>query len=124
MTVILFPSNSAGASDKDGEHFELIFHLRARVITADRARRKVNGWLCMEVGDRMLAGEPELLVGDRLIWRVPVQWTSPTTGMLAQSVTQVQVDATSGEFLTTPPTAEEIEQRVVPFAHSLRASTP
>jgi hypothetical protein len=124
MTVVLFPSNPSGAATNPSsdDHTEVFIHLHARIVTHAWARRKVNGWLCMEVGDRMLAGEPELLVGERLIWRVPVQWTSPTTGALAQFVDQILVDAVSGELLIDPSTAQELEQRVVALAHSLRTA--
>jgi hypothetical protein len=123
MTVIL-PSAQATNGAADDEHTEVIVHVHARIVASIRARRKVNGWLCLEVGDRMLAGEPELIVGDQLIWRVPVQWTSPTQGVLAWSVGQVMVDAVTGEILAGLPTAQEIQQRVAGLAHSIRSATP
>jgi hypothetical protein len=112
MTVILSAIHVASAA-VDDEHAEVIVHIHARVIASVRVRRKVNGWLCLEVGDRMLAGEPELMVGDQLIWRVPVHWTSPTTGVLAQSVGHVMVDAMTGELLVDLSTAQEMQQRVM-----------
>jgi hypothetical protein len=108
---------SKGGADDD--HAEVIVHIHARIVASTRARRAVNGWLCLEVGDRMLAGEPELLAGERLIWRVPVQWTSPTKGVLAQNVGQVMVDAVTGEILSSQETVQELQQHVTAFAHSL-----
>jgi hypothetical protein len=122
MAVILSPAHGMGAADS--EHAEVIVHVHARIVTADKARRKVNGWLCLEVGDRMLAGDPELVVGDQLVWRVPLLWTSPTQGVLAQTVGPILVDALTGEILAGPSTAQEIQQRVAAFAHSLRSATP
>ena len=119
MTVIL-PSAYAASAAADNDHTEVIVHVHARIVASVRARRKVNGWLCLEVGDRMLAGEPELIVGDQLIWRVPVQWTSPTQGVLAQSVGHIMVDAVPGEITSGSPTAQEIQQRVAALAHSIR----
>ena len=72
----------------------------------------------------MLAGDPELLVGDRLIWRVPVQWTSPTTGVLAQSVGQIMVDAVTGEILANNAAAQEMQKRVAAIAYTIRPATP
>ena len=120
MTIILSAAQSAHA--ESGEHAEVIVHVRARVVAPAQARRKVNGWLCLEVGDRLLAGEPELLVDERLVWRVPVQWTSPTMGVLAQQVGQILVDAVSGELVPNSPTAQEIERRVAALARSLHAA--
>ena len=123
MTLIL-SSTQMNNSDADDDHAEVIVHVHARIVAPTRARRAVNGWLCLEVGDRMLAGEPELLVGEKLIWRVPVQWTSPTRGVLAHDVGQVMVDAVTGEILSSQDTtAQEIQQRVAAFAHSLRTAT-
>jgi hypothetical protein len=120
MTIIL--SSAQPAHGDAGEHTEVIVHIQARIVAAGLARRKVNGWLVMEVGDRLLAGEPELLVDDRLVWRVPVEWTSPTKGVLAQQVGQVLVDAVSGELIPNSPTPQEIERRVTALARSFRAA--
>jgi len=106
MTIIL--SSVQPARTDAGEHADVIVHIQARVVAAGLARRKVNGWLITEVGDRLLAGEPELLVDERLVWRVPVQWASPTKGVLAQQVVQVLVDAVSGELMPNSPSAQEI----------------
>lgn len=120
MTIIL---SSVQPSHADaGEHTEVIVHIQARILAAGLARRKVNGWLILEVGDRLLAGEPELLVDDRLVWRVPVEWTSPTKGVLAQQVGHVLVDAMSGDLIPNSATLQEIERRVTALAHSLRAA--
>ncbi len=66
MTVIL-PSTRVTNVGAEDELAEIIVHIHARIVAADAARRTANGWLCLEVGDRLLAGDPELLVGDRLI---------------------------------------------------------
>lgn len=123
MTVIL-PSASGANAAADDTHTEVIIHVHARIVASARVCRKVNGWLSLEVGDRMLAGEPELIAGDPLIWRVPIQWTSPTQGVLAESIAQVLVDAVTGEILASSPTAQEIQQRVAALAHTLRSATP
>lgn len=115
MNLIL-SSNQLTHSGAENDHADVIVHLHARVIAPNRARRAANGWLTLEVGDRMLAGEPELLVGETLIWRVPVRWTSPTRGVLAQNVGQVMIDAVSGEILSTTENIEEMQQRVAAFA--------
>lgn len=121
MSVILSSSQMSKTS-ADDEHAEVIVHIHARIIAPAKARRTVNGWLCLEVGDRLLANEPELLAGERLIWRVPVQWTSPTKGVLARNVGQVMVDAVTGEILSNQETIQELHQYVAAFARSLASS--
>jgi hypothetical protein len=123
MTVVLSSAQVTKAS-ADDDLAEVIVHVHARIVAPARARRTANGWLCLEVGDRMLAADPELLVSDRLIWRVPVQWTSPTTGVLAQSVGQIMVDAVTGEILANQATAQEMQQRVAAIAQTIRPVTP
>ncbi len=70
----------------------------------------------------MLAGEPELLLGDPTLWRVPVQWTSPTAGVLMSPVGHVLVDAVTGKLLVAPSQAEEMQQRVAATARTLRST--
>jgi hypothetical protein len=42
-------------------------------ISAFTAKQKANHFLVMRVGDQFCAGQPELVVGPTLCWRVPVQ---------------------------------------------------
>ena len=124
MTVVL-SSTQITKPGADDDQAEVLVHVHAHIVAPAKARRKVNGWLCLEVGDRMLAGEPELIVGEKLIWRMPVQWTSPTQGVLIQDVGQVMIDAVTGEIVSSQETIQEIQQRVAAFAHSLgRALDP
>lgn len=121
MTIVLHTTQSGnGAATQP--FTDVMIHISARVVTADQARRTVNGWLCLEVGDRLLAGEPELLVGEQLLWRVPVQWTSPTQGVLAANIDQVLVDAATGKAIISPTQAQELQTRVETLARSLHAT--
>jgi hypothetical protein len=49
----------------------------------------------------MRGEQPELVVGDRLCWSVPVVLTSPSRGVVGK-VGDVVVDATTGELLLDP----------------------
>lgn len=49
-----------------------------------------------EVSSQLVAEDPELQVGDRLCWRVPVALTSPARGVVGR-VGAIAVDATTGE---------------------------
>ena len=121
MTVVLAATHTLPAGA--GERFtDVIVHVNARVLSPAQARRKVNGWLALEVGDRLLAGEPELMLAEQLVWRVPVQWTSPTLGMLAHTNILILIDATTGDLLPDSPTPQEIEDHVATLAHTLRSA--
>ncbi len=119
-TVLFAPVQPNGVNSVD--YTQVIVQVDARVVSAVRARRRVNGWLCLDVGDRVLAGEPELLIANPLCWRVPIDWTSPTTGTLAERVCDVLVDAVSGEILEPDKKRVEITHSVERAARTL--STP
>lgn len=97
-------------------------HIDAQIISAARARRKVNGWLAMDVGDRMLAGEPELIIGEPLYWRVPLHWTSPSQGILAAQIAVVMVEATTGDIIDPLNKIREIAENVKRAARPLRTA--
>ncbi len=121
MTVLLATAQRT-PPEGDDTFTDVIVHVNARVVSAARVRRKVNGWLAMEIGDRLLAGEPELMLGERLTWRVPIRWTSPTRGVLARMELAILIDATSGDFVPGSPTSQEIEDHVANLARSLRSA--
>ena len=64
-------------------------------VTAVAARQKANRYLLMNLGDQLHAGEPELMIGERLWWRVPVLLSLSQGGYLGK-VGELQVDAQSG----------------------------
>ncbi len=86
-------------------------HLSADVnVTALMARRKVNAFLATNVGNLLLADEPALTVGERIVWRVPVDLTAPPAGRVGR-IGEVDVDIESGELLLSEAQIEEIRQR-------------
>jgi hypothetical protein len=61
------------------------FSLTAQVnITDFTAQRKVSKLLLDHVGNLLYGEHPSLVVGRRLLWRVPVWLALPTTGPLEQ----------------------------------------
>lgn len=76
-------------------------------VTSVAAKRQVNRLLLERVGNLLYAEEPNLLVGTRLLWRVPVWLGLPTCGPLG-SVGTLDVDAQSGEILFTPQQLAEM----------------
>jgi len=49
-------------------------------VTAFSARQKVTGFVADEISTNMHAGEPRLVLSERIIWRVPVILSLPPSG--------------------------------------------
>jgi hypothetical protein len=78
-------------------------------VTAFTARQKVNGYIGREISSMMGGSEPGLVyTKGRLVWRVPILFTSPFQGQLGV-VGVVDVDARTGVLLI-PPNLEELLQ--------------
>ena len=91
-----------------GAMVDIHVHVSAPVnITAYVARQKVNGFVILEISDHMRGEQPELIVGDRLCWSVPVVLTSPTRGVVGK-VGEIRVDATTGELLMEQDTVQRM----------------
>ncbi len=83
----------------------VVFHIEVSAdfnISAEVARQKANRFLIMNLGDQLSAGEPELVVGDRLFWRMSVNLTLSRQGYLGK-VGDIQVDAQTGDLQVEPP---------------------
>lgn len=78
-------------------------------VTAPIARRKVNAFLATHVGNLLLADEPSLTVGERIVWRVPVDLTCPPEGRLGR-VGEIDVDVETGELLLDEVQIEAIKR--------------
>jgi hypothetical protein len=61
----------------------------------------------------------ELVIGERLLWRVPVSFSTPETGPLGQ-VGSLDVDTQTGEILYTQDLLISFKER----AHALEAAIP
>jgi len=78
-------------------------------FTAQTAQRRVNKLLLDRVG-LFYSEKPSLVIGERLLWRVPVIFSTPTTGPLGQ-VGALDVDAQTGEILHTPELLDSFKER-------------
>jgi len=78
-------------------------------ITAFRAQQLVNVLMTMEVSSQMLSQAPELVLGERPCWSVPVWFTLPGRGLVGQAGT-VRVDAHTGEVLADSESLREIAE--------------
>ncbi|MDW8326321.1 MAG: hypothetical protein RMK99_07115 [Anaerolineales bacterium] len=90
MTDISLPAQSEVKID---------IHLTARLNVTDfTAQRRVSKLLLDQVGNLLYGERPTLLVGRRLLWRVPVWFGRPPDGPIGQ-VGHLDVDAQTGEIL-------------------------
>jgi hypothetical protein len=64
-------------------------------VTAEQARRQVKGWLLDQVSYMMTAKLPILVIGARVVWRVPVILTATHVGHVGV-VGEVDVDVETG----------------------------
>ena len=96
------------------------FEIRAAVqinVTALQARRLANRFLMDEVSHLLVAAAPDLVVGDRTRWRVPVWIGFPGQGR--QDVGVLEIDAQTGVFVDQETHVAEIKQRATTVAENL-----
>ena len=66
-------------------------------VSAFAARQKANRFLILQVGSQYVASEPELLVGEELVWRLPITYAPSRLGNLGV-IGHVLVEATNGRI--------------------------
>lgn len=79
-------------------------------LNAAEAVRRVNRFLLDHVSYLMGAERPTLVSAETLVWRTPVVLTQPARGTLGQ-VGNLDVNAETGELLTTPDTIRDLTNR-------------
>jgi hypothetical protein len=80
--------------------------LPARTISVsvrpDIAQRRASGYLTMEIGLFFRPGEPRLVVGEHVLWRMPVVLFLRGHGIVG-SFDEIDVDVNTGEVLPLAP---------------------
>lgn len=84
--------------------------------SAEVARRLAGRVVANEISYLLRAGEPNLVVSDRLYWRLPILLAFPTTGLLG-TVGTLDVDVETGQIPITPAEINEMTH----YAESLAA---
>ncbi len=79
-------------------------------VTAFSARQKVTGFVADEISTQMHGGEPVLVMGEQICWRVPVILSLPPSGDRGE-VGAIDVDVETGQLLISPSLIQEIENR-------------
>lgn len=79
-------------------------------VSAFAARQKANSFILGQISYMMHAGEPELILGKRILWRVAVILSQRSVGDVGQ-VGTVDVDVETGQLTVTPLQIEEMQER-------------
>ena len=79
-------------------------------VTAFSARQKVTGFVADEISTQMHGGEPVLVMGEQICWRVPVILSLPPSGDRGE-VGVIDVDVETGQLLLSSSLIQEIENR-------------
>lgn len=90
-------------------------------VTAFSARQRVTQYVIQELSTQLGGDTPELTVGERVYWSVPVVLTLPGKGVLGR-VGLLRIDAATGELLTDPQTEQEMMRHAEQLAQ--RATLP
>ena len=88
-------------------------------ITSFSAQQRVTQYVMQELSTQLGADTPELTVGERVYWSVPVVFTLPGKGVLGR-VGTLRIDAGTGELLTDPQTEQEMMRHAEQFTTILR----
>ncbi len=79
-------------------------------VTAQTAQRKVSKLLLDEVGNQLYGERPNLVAGDKLLWRVPIWLGLPSVGAIGQ-IGHLDVDAQSGEIYFTQQLLDNLAEQ-------------
>jgi hypothetical protein len=102
------------------EHQTVSLHIlppRVRVPAAV-ARRQVNVFVSNEISYLMGGRDPELVLSDPIVWRVPVVLTFPRHGAVG-TVGAIEVNAETGELLVSPALVKEMTRHAQALAERL-----
>lgn len=86
-------------------------------ISAEQARKLVNRFLLMEVSTMLAADPPDLVVGDRAVWRVPVWIGFLHLGRFMAGT--IDVDAKTGALIDREQSVAAIQARATELAATL-----
>ena len=90
-------------------------------ISAMAARQKVNDFVLSEISYMMHAGESELVVSDRIVWRVPVILSLTSHGDVGE-IGAISVDVESGQMAISPAAMDELYARADDLARRFSRS--
>jgi hypothetical protein len=90
-------------------------------VTAFAARQKVNDFILSDISYMMVAGEAQLVLIDRICWRVPVFLSLTSQGLVGEAGA-IDVDVETGQLFVTPQLIAEIQSRAENLAQRAASS--
>jgi hypothetical protein len=103
----------------DYEAGTVTLHLDRKIevkLSPDEAQRLVNNYVHLEISTQLHAEVPTLVVGDQVVWRVPIHLTFPSFGDVGQ-IGFIQVDPVTGELDTSSSTLDTLIHNAENLAH-------
>jgi hypothetical protein len=91
-------------------------------ISAYAAQQKVNDFVLSDISYMMHAGKAQLILGERIYWRVPVILSLTRHGDVGE-VGVIDVDVETGQMHITPQYIAEINTRAENLALSTQSTT-
>jgi hypothetical protein len=86
-------------------------------ISAYAARQKVNSFVLSDISYMLHAGDPMLVLSERICWRVPVILSLTSRGDVGEAGA-IDVDVETGQMRVTPQLIAEINARAEGLALS------
>ncbi|MBI3959183.1 MAG: hypothetical protein HY328_10260 [Chloroflexi bacterium] len=97
-------------------HLEVNIRVSAAMnVSSFAARQKADNFILGQISYMMHAGEPELVLSNRILWRVPVILSQRSAGDVGQ-VGVVDVDVETGRLSVSPAQIAEIQERAKKIA--------
>ena len=84
-------------------------------ITSFSAQQRITQYVMHGLSTHLGGDTPELTVGERVYWSVPVVFALPGMGVLGR-VGTLRIDTGTGELLTDPQTEREMMQHAEQLA--------
>lgn len=92
-------------------------------VTAEEARRQVDRWLFDQVSYMMTTEMPMLVLGERIVWRVPAVLTAPHVGWVG-SVGTIDVDVETGQMDSSTDCIAALQQAGIDLGKRLPPYQP
>lgn len=114
MTSVILPALPVPDRKTPPEpRVQIVVNVQAEVLNPEVARRKANGWLLEHAGNLLGAEQPELVLGERLLWRFSVilglpHLDRPGTGE-RHPIGQILLDAVTGAVEQPEALAEALQ---------------
>jgi len=115
MTAMILPTQRRPQStthNAPDELLEVSVYLQAMVMAPATAQHKATIWLSMNAGHLLLAENPELVLGQPLLWRFEVVHSLPRRdkpGHVNRTIVgRLQMDAVTGEVVTPETLIKEL----------------